>query len=251
MAHCRGQDPQVRARIDHHGALLLRPSSHPDVLPDPRRVDVERWAEIGARLLVDSIAYTHSGNSLEGNSAVYDEMRGQLVLELPAGSHTVALQWRILDDFNNNAVPWTTLNRVVDGYQGADELLVLVNHQTSSPTIMIPDYNTLATAYEDTEFTIAGTFISKIDTSLESEYQLGITLSATFGVISLGSSKALSFSVGDGSSDEIMYFSGSTKAINEALQTLIYKPLLNQFGSEAITIKVDDLMYLGAGESYR
>jgi len=208
----------------------------------------ERWAEIGARLVVDGVPYTHSGTSLEGNSAIYDEMRGRLVLELPAGDHTVSLQWKILNDAD--AVPWTTLNRAVDGYQGAEELLVLVNHQTSSPEIILPDQRLLPTSKEDEDFTISGTFVSKIDASLMDEYRLGITLSATFGTISLTSTRSITFTVGDGSKDEVMYFSGSTTDINNALKSITYRPLLNRFGTETITFKVDDLMYLGAGEAY-
>ncbi|GMI28951.1 hypothetical protein TrCOL_g5273, partial [Triparma columacea] len=167
----------------------------------------ERWAEIGARLVVDSIPYVHSASSVDGTSQAYDEMRGSLVLALPAGSHTVALQWRVFKD--DDAVSWTSLNRVTLGYQGGEELLMLVNHHSNEPTLVVPEAKRINSTLEDTVSIVTGTFISNINPTLTDEYNVGLTVTCTFGVISLNTVRELTFSVGDGTEDEVMYFSGS------------------------------------------
>jgi hypothetical protein len=99
---------------------------------------------------------------------------------------------------------------------------------------------------------VSGTnFISNINPTLTDEYNVGLTVSCTFGVISLNTVRELTFSVGDGTEDEVMYFSGSVDAVNKAISSLTYRPLLNVFGNETITLTVDDLMYLGTDEAWK
>src|SRR5262249_38356561 len=54
-----------------------------------------------------------------------------------------------------------------------------------------------------------------------------VTLSVANGVLTLGSSGAVSFSVGDGTADATMTFSGTLAALNAALAGLTYLPNLN------------------------
>ncbi|GMI41275.1 hypothetical protein TrCOL_g3884, partial [Triparma columacea] len=122
----------------------------------------------------------HSASSVDGTSQAYDEMRGSLVLALPAGSHTVALQWRVFKD--DDAVSWTSLNRVTLGYQGGEELLMLVNHDSNEPTLIIPEAKRINSTLEDTVSIVSGTnFISNINPTLTDEYNVGLTVSCTFG----------------------------------------------------------------------
>jgi len=171
-----------------------------------------------------------------------------LVLTLPAGSHTAALQWRVFED--DDAVSWTSLNRVTVGYQGGEELLMLVNHQSNEPTLIIPETRRLNATLEDTETVISGAFISNINPSLSLEYNVGLIISSNLGVVTLATSRYLTFSVGDGTEDEVMYFTGTVDAVNAAILSLTYRPLLNVYGNESLTLTVTDLMYLGTDEAF-
>lgn len=174
-------------------------------------------------MVIDSNPYVHSGSAVDGSSETFNELKGQLVVDLAAGSHTAVLQWRVLAD--EKAVPWTTLNRVTLGYQGGEELLMLVNHQSNEPTLVTPLNKDINKTLEDTPTTIYHTYISKIDPSLTSSYRVGIQISANFGVISLATTSSLTFSVGDGIQDEVMYFSGTVEKVDAAINALTYKPV--------------------------
>ncbi|GMI23781.1 hypothetical protein TeGR_g4408, partial [Tetraparma gracilis] len=208
----------------------------------------QRWSEIGARLLVDARPYASSGSSQDGVTDTFDELKGQLMLSLAAGTHTAILQWRVLEA--DDAVTWTTLNRVVEGYQGAEELLVLVNQQSSEPQVVLPAANAVPEFEEDTAAAIEGAFIAGVPPDLESSYRVGVTVSSTFGVVSLPTTRNLVFGAGDGTEDSTVYFSGAVSAVNAALASITYKPLLNRFGDETLSIAVKDLMYLGANETH-
>lgn len=74
-----------------------------------------------------------------------------------------------------------------------------------------------------------------------------VTLTATHGVLTLGSLNNLSFSVGDGTTDANMTFTATVAAINNALVNLVYLPDLNYNGPATIVISVNDLGHTGTG----
>jgi uncharacterized delta-60 repeat protein/CSLREA domain-containing protein len=84
--------------------------------------------------------------------------------------------------------------------------------------------------------------VSDVDAST-----LQVTLSATHGTLTLGSTTGLAFSSGDGSADATMTFSGTVAAINAALNGLSFAPTGGYQGSAALTLTTSDLGASGSG----
>ena len=73
------------------------------------------------------------------------------------------------------------------------------------------------------------------------------TLSATDGVVTLSGTAGLAFSVGDGTANATMTFTGTLAAINAALDGMRYVPAPNFNGPATLTLAVDDLGNTGLG----
>ena len=67
-----------------------------------------------------------------------------------------------------------------------------------------------------------------------------MTLSVLSGVLTLSTTAGLAFSVGDGTSDATMTFSGTVGAINAALNGLVYRGNLDASGLDTLTLTTDD-----------
>ncbi|MFM7073838.1 MAG: beta strand repeat-containing protein, partial [Planctomycetota bacterium] len=74
-----------------------------------------------------------------------------------------------------------------------------------------------------------------------------VTLTGGNGVATLGSRSGLTFTVGDGTADAVMTFSGTIAAINTALTTVTFRP--NDFfsGNATLVISTSDQGLTGAG----
>ncbi|MBI5924824.1 MAG: DUF4347 domain-containing protein, partial [Aquabacterium sp.] len=77
--------------------------------------------------------------------------------------------------------------------------------------------------------------------------QMEITLSVDHGTVSLSGITSLTFSVGDGTADNTMTFTGTVSAINTALSGLTYSPSANYNGSDTLTITTSDQGNSGTG----
>jgi hypothetical protein len=73
------------------------------------------------------------------------------------------------------------------------------------------------------------------------------TLTATNGTLTLGSLAGLNFSVGTGTNNSTMTFTGTIAAINTALQGLTYRPTTNFSGPANLTVNTNDQGFLGSG----
>lgn len=78
-------------------------------------------------------------------------------------------------------------------------------------------------------------------------YPVQQTLTATNGTLTLGSTAGLSFSLGTGTNNSSMTFTGSIAAINTALQGLTYRPNTNFTGAATLTVNTNDQGFLGSG----
>lgn len=76
---------------------------------------------------------------------------------------------------------------------------------------------------------------------------LQVSLSVGRGQLSLGNTAGLQFSIGDGSVDAALVFSGTLANINAALATIIYTPEAHFSGSDLINLELSDLGNTGAG----
>jgi RHS repeat-associated protein len=74
-----------------------------------------------------------------------------------------------------------------------------------------------------------------------------ISLAATNGTLTLGGTSGLSFTVGDGTTDTSMTFTGSLASINTALGGLKFTPTTNFVGPAALSITANDQGHNGTG----
>lgn len=105
-----------------------------------------------------------------------------------------------------------------------------------APVITVPGAQS---ATEDTNkvFSSGGSnLVSIADDSLS----ITVTIAVTNGTLSLSGTTGLSFSVGDGTADATMTFSGSVANVNTALDGLTYIPTGNYNGASSLTIDVSD-----------
>ncbi len=85
-------------------------------------------------------------------------------------------------------------------------------------------------AVEDTEATFTG-----FEVATNAGGVLTVTLSAANGVLTLAGTAGLTFTMGDGTADQAMTFSGAASAISTALMTLRYTANANFSGADTIT----------------
>jgi uncharacterized repeat protein (TIGR01451 family) len=76
---------------------------------------------------------------------------------------------------------------------------------------------------------------------------ISVTLVASHGTLTLGSTSELSFTVGDGVNDAAMSFTGRKVMINGALCTLTFSPAPDYNGRAGLQITVNDQGYTGLG----
>lgn len=77
--------------------------------------------------------------------------------------------------------------------------------------------------------------------------QMQITLTAINGTISLSTTAGLAFTVGDGTSDTTMTFTGTIMNVNAALNGLTFTPTASYVGSASVQISTSDQGNTGSG----
>ncbi|MGI0485065.1 beta strand repeat-containing protein [Pantanalinema rosaneae CENA516] len=110
------------------------------------------------------------------------------------------------------------------------------------PVISLP---TAQVANEDLNLPIAGISISDPDVATG---DMTVSLSVVNGVLTLGNTAGLIFSTGTaGTPSNNLVFTGTLAAINNALQSLIYRGNQDFNGTDALTVNVSDLGNTGNG----
>ena len=100
---------------------------------------------------------------------------------------------------------------------------------------------------QQTPFVFSGpTLISVTDVDAGSD-PIRISLAATHGTLTLGSTAGLSFVSGDGTDDSTMVFTGPITTVNSSLNGLTYKPDAGFSGFANLQIVSDDQGHNGAG----
>lgn len=77
--------------------------------------------------------------------------------------------------------------------------------------------------------------------------EVQVTLGVANGALTLGSVANLNFTVGSGTADASMTFTGTLVAVNNALEGLVYQPALNFNGADTLTITTNDQGNTGTG----
>ena len=156
-------------------------------------------------------------------------------MDLAAGTHTAKLQWRT---FGNSTMSWRTFNTLLNGFGGGRQLLVVVHARNKDPILVVPTAN--LTAQEDVGTAITGISVADTDDRAGVSEEVAVTIAVQSGTLSLGTTAGVSFSLGDGSNDPVLAFSGPIASVNAALATVTYKGLLDFYGTDSVTVTVDD-----------
>jgi len=100
------------------------------------------------------------------------------------------------------------------------------------PIITVPGAQS---AVSNVALAITGTSIADTDSNPQT-----VTLSVSHGTFTLASTTGLTFSVGDGTDDAAMTFSGSLVDVNAALLSITYTSTAGYSGSDTFSIATND-----------
>jgi len=129
-----------------------------------------------------------------------------------------------------------------------NDVSVTVTSANDAPTNTVP---TAQSINEDTTLVFSsgnGNLVSIADVDAGSS-NVQVTLTVTNGTLTLSGITGLSFTVGDGTADTTMTFTGTVNAINTALAGMGYSPTANYSGAASLTILTSDLGNTGSGGS--
>ena len=192
-----------------------------------------RWNALAIRLVVNGRVYRTSGTSIDSTTKVTDGAYGELVLNLPQGSHSAVLEWK---HEGSDEVSWQTVQRLLDGFGGSTSFLSVARSWNEAPVIVVPAYlSAPVVLIENENVNLAG--ISILDADSEVVF---VTLQVEFGSVSLLNTADLSFALGDGERDQFISFQGPLEAANKAISHLTYHPPLDWNGQDRISLTVDD-----------
>jgi hypothetical protein len=168
-------------------------------------------------------------------------------------------------DFNatNNGGPVILTVRTNDGGRtgaasGVDVTAMVpiqVNPINDPPTLVVPAALQIFNEDHTLTFHAAGgnaILINDVDAN-EADPDLNalrVTLTASSGTLTLGPGvdlSGLNFLAGDGTADQIMTFEGTVTEVQQAVDGLVYSPVLHFNGPAAITVRVDDRGNFGDG----
>ncbi|MCS6852422.1 MAG: cadherin-like domain-containing protein, partial [Gemmataceae bacterium] len=154
-----------------------------------------------------------------------------------------------MPNFNGTAVLTITTNDL--GHSGSggplsdtDSVTITVNPVNVAPVSTVPGPQTVI---QNGTLTLSGgSALSVADIDAGSN-PVEVTLTVANGVLTLSGTTGLTFSVGDGTADATMTFTGTIANINAALNGMFYNPNLMYAGPETLTITVNDLGHSGSG----
>jgi CSLREA domain-containing protein len=126
------------------------------------------------------------------------------------------------------------------------QFTITVNAVNDAPVNVVPGQQTVAQNNPLTFSTANNNSISVTDVDVGGG-QMTETLTATHGVITLGTTAGLAFTVGDGTADPTMTFSGTLASINAALQGLTFNPTPGYNGPATLQIISNDQGNTGSG----
>ena len=141
----------------------------------------------------------------------------------PTFDVVVTKSYRLLD------LPLVTLTR---------QAAFVIEVADAAPAVSAP--SATQTLAEDGSLGFSSAAGNAISVSDPDDSSLTVTLGVAHGTLSLSGTTGLSFSSGDGSADRTMTLSGSSSAINAALQGLSYQPDRDYNGSDALSVSASD-----------
>ncbi|MCF5915343.1 DUF4347 domain-containing protein, partial [Aeromonas veronii] len=202
----------------------------------------------------DLLAFTNNGSTMGNISASYNSGTGVLTLTSAGATATLA-QWqaalRAVSYANSSENPNTsartvsfTVNDGTDASSAATQS-VSVTAVNDAPVNNLPTNQTAPQNGQLVFSTANGNGISLSDPDATGSLQ--VTLTASQGTLTLATIAGLSFTLGDGSGDGSMTFTGSQADINTALNGLIFTPTSGYQGAASLQIVANDQGSSGSG----
>ncbi|MGL4778917.1 MAG: putative Ig domain-containing protein, partial [Aeromonas veronii] len=202
----------------------------------------------------DLLAFTNNGSTMGNISASYNSGTGVLTLTSAGATATLA-QWqaalRAVTYANSSDTPNTSTRTVSftvnDGTDAssASTKIVSVTAVNDAPVNNLPTNQTAPQNGQLVFSTANGNGISLSDPDATGSLQ--VTLTASQGTLTLATIAGLSFTLGDGSGDGSMTFTGSQADINTALNGLIFTPTSGYQGAASLQIVANDQGSSGSG----
>ena len=118
---------------------------------------------------------------------------------------------------------------------------ITVSAVNDAPALTVPSAQTVN---EDTVLSITGISVADVDAAAGA---VKITMSVASGRITLAQTTGLTFTVGDGTSDAAMTFTGTLANVNLALARVDYLGNANYVGADSLSVSVDDQANTGTG----
>ncbi len=137
--------------------------------------------------------------------------------------------------------------RAFDGfvYSNTASVDVTVTAVNDAPVLSVPSAKTVN---EDTLLSISGISVADVDAASSA---VKITMSVAQGRLTLAQTTGLTFTLGDGSSDAALAFTGTLAQVNTALARVDYLGNANYSGSDSLSISSDDQGNSGSGGARR
>ncbi|MGX5820966.1 T9SS type B sorting domain-containing protein [Chitinophaga lutea] len=162
----------------------------------------------------------------------------------------LANQVGFLTASNSAATPINALARIDDnGNTGAGGNLfalrtfnIVVTAVNDAPVITLP---AAQATNMNSPLTLSGANVISINDIDDGGNPAYVELNAMNGVFTLSTTTGLSFTVGDGTNDALMRFTGNVANINAALNGLVFIPANNFYGPASLRVTVDDQGHTG------
>ncbi|TYZ65127.1 hypothetical protein PybrP1_009425 [[Pythium] brassicae (nom. inval.)] len=192
----------------------------------------EQWERVQTRLVVDGIAYRHLSSYVDGTVRGIKNARASMVILLAGGTHTARLQWQNVDGSK-----WMAVSFITDHASSYASVFLSVNAWNNEPKVVAPRE---VVGQEDEAFDITGVSISDSKESMALDYVVTVRLSVNNGVLTLTPTEGITFSVGSGTRNEFVLFSGTLTSVNAILARISYRSFLNWYGEDTLRLVVTD-----------
>lgn len=203
----------------------------------------------------DALSFTASAATYGNIAGTYNAGTGVLTLTSAGATATLA-QWqaalRSVSYRNSSDAPTTTARTVSfvvnDGTQNSNVATRTVNVQAvnDAPVNTVPGAQTTPYATALTFSVANGNAISVADVDAGGAAEQ-LTLTATNGTLTLGTTTGLTFTAGTGTANATMTFSGPLASLNAALSGLRFQPAAGFGGAASIQLVTNDLGNTGTG----
>ena len=187
-----------------------------------------------------------TSSDVDGDDVSYSISAGNVgsAFSINPGTGQITVNNYLSVDFEVTPVFSLTILGTDDGTGNlTDTEIITINlsNVNDAPILTVPGVQSVL---EDADLTINGVSIADQDVGAG---DINITMSVADGYFTLNSIVGLSFTVGDGTADVAMTFSGTLANVNTALNGLVYHSDDDFVGNDILNISIDDDGNTGPG----